>query len=110
MKKSLRDEAKAAFKQQYKAAKRSKLDPDQAKGTLQLQKEQAAQQQNGAVAGSEDSGSEQEQEDEEDDEEEEGADDASEDGALTAQRQQGGSGPGAIGQLAIPQGVTVPQF
>lgn len=108
MKKSLRDEAKAAFKQQYKAAKRSKLDPDQAKGTLQLQKEQAAQQQNGATAGSEDSSSEQEQE--EDDEEQEGADGGSEDGAHTAQRQQGGSGPGAVGQLAIPQGVTVPQF
>lgn len=29
MKKSARDEARAAFKQQAKAAKRSKLDPDQ---------------------------------------------------------------------------------
>lgn len=41
LKKSAKDEAKAQFKQQYKQNKRAKLDPDQAKTTLQLQKEQS---------------------------------------------------------------------
>ena len=42
LKKSARDEAKAAFKQQYKANKRAKLDPDTAQTTLQLQRAAAA--------------------------------------------------------------------
>jgi hypothetical protein len=42
MKKSVRDEARAQYKQQAKANKRTKLDPDLAKGTLALQREAAA--------------------------------------------------------------------
>lgn len=45
LKRSVRDEARAAFKQQGKLNKRAKLDPDTAKTTLQLQKELAARQQ-----------------------------------------------------------------
>ncbi|KFM25313.1 Surfeit locus protein 6-like protein [Auxenochlorella protothecoides] len=42
VKKSVRDEAKAAFKAQYKENKKAQLDPDQAKSTLDLQREVAA--------------------------------------------------------------------
>jgi hypothetical protein len=105
MKKSARDEAKAAFKQQAKAAKRAKLDPDQAKGTLQLQKEAAAaaaakQQQNGTAAAASDS-----------DDSGEGDDSEEEEGAAHERRQQGGAALAApaghasgVGQLAISKG------
>lgn len=106
MKKSARDEAKAAFKQQYKAAKRSKLDPDQAKGTLALQKEAAAaaaRQQQGP--GNEDS----EGSDSDGDAEELGSGSGS--GSDDEHRPQfGGAEPPpaqqgtALGQLAIPKG------
>ena len=51
MKKSARDEAKAAFKQQYKQNKRAKLDPDRAKTTLELQRELQQQQRQQYVNG-----------------------------------------------------------
>ncbi|GAB4818093.1 hypothetical protein N2152v2_005139 [Parachlorella kessleri] len=58
MKKSARDEAKAAFKQQYKQNKRAKLDPGRAKTTLELQREQQQQQQQRQQANGQDGAAE----------------------------------------------------
>lgn len=109
MKKSARDEARAAFKQQAKAAKRAKLDPEQAKGTLALQKEAAAAQaaqQNGAV------GSGSEDDDEEGSEGSSSGDDSDAEQSRKQRRlagaadgvQQQRQRQGAVGQLAIPNG------
>ena len=116
MKKSVRDEARAQYKQQAKANKRTKLDPDLVKGTLALQREAAAaaaQQkvQNGGAGGSSDSGS-----DGDDDDGEEGSSGSEEEeGAAPRRRQQsaeaaqqqgapGGAAGGLLGQLAISKG------
>lgn len=105
MKKSARDEAKAAFKQQYKAAKRSKLDPDQAKGTLALQKEAAAaasrQQQGQDGSDAEGSGSDDEEHGSGSDDDEEPR---AQSGGAAAPHAQHGT---ALGQLAIPKGEPV---
>ncbi|PRW58169.1 surfeit locus 6-like protein [Chlorella sorokiniana] len=100
LKKSARDEAKAAFKQQYKAAKRAKLDPEQAKGTVQLQREAAERakerQQNGAAHS-----------DSEEEDGDSGEDSGSEGEGRAQQHQQAQRGEqqqGAVGRLAIPKG------
>ncbi|PSC68647.1 surfeit locus 6-like protein [Micractinium conductrix] len=94
MKKSARDEARAAFKQQHKAVKRAQLDPDTAKTTLELQKEAAAKQAaqqaaNGAA--------------ESDDDSEGGGSDSGSDGegGERQQQQQPGRDGLQVGQLAI---------
>lgn len=91
MKKSARDAAKAAFKQQHKQNKRAKLDPDQAKTTLELQKAAAAakQAQGGAAeSDTDDSGGEE-------DNDSEGA---------APEPQAAAVGPAAAGKLALPTG------
>ena len=97
LKKSARDEAKAAFKQQHKENKRAKLDPDRPRTTLELQREAA---QRAEASGS----------DEDDDDEDAsggGSDDDSdgEDAGAQPGPQPGRAAPGAAGaQLAFSKG------
>ena len=118
MKKSVRDEARAQYKQQAKANKRTKLDPDLAKGTLALQREAAAaaaQQkvQNGGEGGGSDSDAGSDGDDADGEEGSSGSE--GEEGVAPRRRQQsaaaaqqqgapGGAAGGVLGQLAISKG------
>lgn len=88
LKKDAKAAAKAAFKQQYKANKRAKLDPDQARTTLELQQQRAGGG-SGAADGTAESDS--------------GSEGEEEGGSPVAARQKQ---PGAVGagQLALPTG------
>ena len=119
MKKSVRDEAKAAFKQQFKEAKRARLDPDLAAtlgSTLQLQREAAQAQVAARRQDAADEGDEGDDEEDEDDSMDEGDGSSEDEGAEASQRlqqqqqqQRGGQQAAAaaaagVGQLAISKG------